>query len=133
MLYVNPVEARMPQGPPDPNATGARAKAAFKELEQFFIYQMLREMRDTVEDGGLFERSPAMEQYEDLMDDALATNMAESGQFGIAKLMEEQLRVQQMQADLLAQVHEKRAKELAARAVQQTEGLADNSIDKAPR
>jgi len=54
--------------------------------------------RDTLFDGGLqsdFQR--------DMFNDIVAGKIAESGQLGIAKVMEQQLRVQNMQAALRGQ------------------------------
>lgn len=70
---------------------------ALRELEHFFLYTMLREMRKTVPENSLFEKGSSMNVYQDMFDDAIAGHMADSGQFGLAKVIQEQLRVQELQ------------------------------------
>lgn len=100
MLYVNPVSQRFfQQGEIGLHAKNREAQA-FKELEHFFIFTLLKEMRKTVPDGGLFEKTSEFRLFEEMLDDALSLQMAESGQMGIAKMLEEQLRVQELQQKL---------------------------------
>lgn len=92
MLYVNPLELsrgarvdHMLEGP-------AREKTAVQEFERYFLYTLLREMRETVPRNDLFGDSQSRRVYEDMLDDHLAGQMAQSGQFGIGKMIETQLR-----------------------------------------
>lgn len=92
MLYVNPLELsrgarvdHMLEGP-------AREKTAVKEFERYFLYTLLREMRETVPRNDLFGDSQSRRVYEDMLDDHLAGQMAQSGQFGIGEMIESQLR-----------------------------------------
>ncbi len=100
MLYVNPLEAphAFEHGPltTDP----ARRRMALQEMEQYFARLLLREMRATVPQGGLFPRSAQQAHFEEMLDDALSAEMAESGQLGLARLLEEQLRIGEMQKKL---------------------------------
>lgn len=87
-----------PRSMADPEAFKAqRDEKAYKEFEALFIKQLLKEMRKTVPDGGLFEKSSEMDTYEEMLDGAFAQAMADSGQFGIAKQIEEQVRLQEEQ------------------------------------
>ena len=91
MLYVNPLEARADLRMSGEGREGVREKAALKEFEQVFLYQLLREMRKTVSKDGVLAASRQQEFFEEMMDDFLAGKMAESGQLGIARQMELQL------------------------------------------
>ncbi|MDQ1257779.1 MAG: Rod-binding protein [Candidatus Hydrogenedentes bacterium] len=100
MLYVNPLDATCSSvlGPGAPKE-GARERAAFGELEHFFLFTLLQEMRKTVPQDGLLdgESGQARQIFDEMLDDALSGEMARSGQFGIAKSMKEQLRIGEMQ------------------------------------
>lgn len=92
MLYVDPIAESYLRGVDAAPGSEGRREAAFRELEQLFIYMLLREMRRTVPENVLFGNTPGMDFYQDLLDDALSRQMAQSGQFGIAKLLETQLK-----------------------------------------
>lgn len=91
MLYVNPLEnayidpvTRMAEKP-------RSEKAALKELEHFFLFTLLKEMRKTTDMGN--KKGREMELYEDMLDDGLSGVMAQSGQVGLAKQIEQQMRL----------------------------------------
>ncbi len=63
----------------------ARSERAFKELEGLFLKELLKEMRKSVPDEGIFKKSHATEMYEEMLDEVFSQAMAGSGQFGIAK------------------------------------------------
>jgi len=100
MLYVNPLANQFAVHMDGVEQDAAREKLAFKEMERFFAYMLLQEMRKTIPDDGLFPETPAMRMYEELMDDVLAEQWAESGQLGLAQALEEQLRIGEMQHTL---------------------------------
>ena len=56
-----------------------KLKEACRDFEAIFLGQMLKEMRKTVTDGGLTEKSHARTVYEDMFDEKVATNLAHSG------------------------------------------------------
>lgn len=86
MLYVNPVGMGAASPTPALHAGDAtRRDEALREFERLFLYQLLREMRNTVPKAGLLGDSPSQRYFEEMFDDAMAGNMASSGQFGIAK------------------------------------------------
>lgn len=63
---------------------------ATQEFEAYILRMLLREMRKSVQSGGLF-RDRSMEGYRALLDDALARRAAEGGGFGLAAQMLRQL------------------------------------------
>lgn len=91
MLYVNP---QLQSGYKDlqlsPGAERREAQA-LKEFERLFLFQMLKAMRKTVPDGGLFGGGMKREYFEEMLDDVMAGDMAESGQLGIARQMAAEL------------------------------------------
>ena len=107
MLYVNPLEAQRSSTLPLEQQKTQRTEKALQEYERLFLYQMLREMRKTVPENGLFGRSSQQEFFEEMFDDYLAGEMAESGQFGIAKMMEAQLEARQKTPGTLATTENK--------------------------
>lgn len=91
MLYVNPVNPalnRIEMG--TPAADEARKKTALQEMEHLFLYTLLREMHQTVSVGGE-KKGRELQLYEEMLDDALSSEMAKSGQVGLAKQIEQQL------------------------------------------
>ncbi|MFO7776007.1 MAG: rod-binding protein [Candidatus Hydrogenedentota bacterium] len=103
MLYVEPRANSFTLQPDGMEHGAGREKLALKEMERFFAYLLLQEMRKTVPDDGLFKQTPARGKYEELMDDVLAEQWAESGQLGLADMLEEQLRIGEMQHTLQEQ------------------------------
>lgn len=91
MLYVNPqAESAFRARDLSPGAKG-RENEALKEFEQLFLFQMLKEMRQTVPEGGLFENTSQKAYFDEMMDDYNAGEMAKSGQLGVASQMAQQL------------------------------------------
>ncbi|SFH69421.1 flagellar protein FlgJ [Tindallia magadiensis] len=68
-----------------------RLMAACREFESIFLHMMIRQMRDTVPDNSLIEKSHAREIFEDLHDEELAKNMAKGQGIGLAQQMYQQL------------------------------------------
>jgi len=92
MLYVNPLEARGAGQVFAGQDKAAKEKAALQELEHLFLFTMLKEMRKTTETVKSADRSHEREIYDEMLDDALSGEMARSGQVGLAKTIEAQLR-----------------------------------------
>lgn len=99
MLYVNPLEVAQSARTSQALAGAGREKQAVQEFERFFLYTLLREMRKTVPNEGLFGDNQSREVYEEMLDDHLAGQMAASGQIGIGKQIEAQLRVSEKLAE----------------------------------
>jgi Rod binding domain-containing protein len=62
------------------------SKAA-KGFESLFIYRMLEEMRKTVPKDALFGNSFGMDVFNSMLDEKVANRIAESGRFGISKML----------------------------------------------
>ena len=76
-------------------------KEACKGFESMFLSMMYKQMRATVPENTLFGESNAQKIFQDMRDEELMKNVAESGGVGIADIMYRQLSPQikaQMQA-----------------------------------
>jgi Rod binding domain-containing protein len=102
VLYVNPLEASYTSAISGGVGAAAREKTAFKELERVFVYMLLEEMSKSVPKSGLFGKGPESEYFNEMLNDAFAGEIAESGQFGIARIMEDQLRILDLRRSLQA-------------------------------
>lgn len=78
-------------GGPVPRGDRAVLKKVSQEFEAIFIGEMLKEMRNTPLGNGLLGQDPASKMYQEMSDQALARNMAESGGIGIARMIESEL------------------------------------------
>ena len=65
-------------------------KKISQDFEAIFIRQVLKELRKTIPDGGLFQKTVRDEIYWDMMDANLAEEMAKQEAFGIGKFMYEE-------------------------------------------
>ena len=91
MLYVNPVSPLLNRTTgATPAQSAAQTKEALKEFERLFLYSLLREMHQSVSVAGE-KKEREMQLFEEMLDDALAGEMARSGQVGIARQIEHQL------------------------------------------
>lgn len=73
----------------------ARSEEAFKDLEALFINELLKEMRRTIPNEGMFKKSHATEMYEAMLDEVFSKAMADSEQFGIAKQIAAQVQLRE--------------------------------------
>jgi len=91
-LYVNPL-ANDPLRTDDVQALQQhRESVATKELEKLFASLLVKEMRKSVKEDGLFGSGPDAQLYQDFMDESMTAAIADGGHFGIAKMAETQLR-----------------------------------------
>jgi peptidoglycan hydrolase FlgJ len=72
------------------NPDGEGAKAAAKQFESIFVQMMLKEMRDTLPEGGLFD-DKSLRFYQDMMDKELSQTLVAGGGIGLADVIERQL------------------------------------------
>lgn len=86
--------------------SSARRGQALKDLEGLFLQLLLKEMRKAVPQSGLYGKSPAQAMFQEMLDEVYAQKMAESGQLGIAAVMERQIELQSKQGELRAQLLE---------------------------
>ncbi len=61
-----------------------------KQFESLFLQMMLKSMRDTVPEGGMFSGGD-VGFYQDMMDSQLSVTLSEGGGVGLAKIIERQL------------------------------------------
>jgi flagellar protein FlgJ len=99
MLSVNPFDTKAVTQISTADRGTPREKQALQEYEHLFLYQFLQEMRKGVPDDPLFGKSSERSFFEDTMDDFLAGKIASSGQFGIAKTMQQQLSLSTLPSD----------------------------------
>jgi len=66
-------------------------KKATEEFEAVFIQMLLKNMRSTITDGGLIEKSQGRSMFEGMYDEELAKSMALGRQMGIADMLYKQL------------------------------------------
>ncbi|RKD30922.1 rod-binding protein [Thermohalobacter berrensis] len=68
-------------------------KKACQEFESIFLHMLLKQMRSTIPDGGLTQKSAGREIFEDMYDQEIAKKATQKGQgIGLAKLLYEQLK-----------------------------------------
>lgn len=66
-------------------------RRAAKEFESLFIYEMLKSMRKTIPEDGLFQGITGKDTYTTIIDQQLASAMAERGGLGIADIIYKQM------------------------------------------
>ena len=79
----------------DQQAALKKLHAAATQLEGVFVGMLYKEMQSTVpKDGILGKQSNAESMWQDMLADKQSDAIAQSGSFGIAKMIENQLRAQ---------------------------------------
>ena len=94
MLYVNPIGLRDPKISAAADPSQAREKAATQELERYFAYMLMQEMRRSIPKDTLFGSGNEMKLFNEMLDDAFAGEIARSGQWGIADQIAQQIQPQ---------------------------------------
>jgi flagellar protein FlgJ len=82
-------EGESPGGPAQNVPDRAQLKRAAAEFESFFIYYMLKSMRQAIPKGGLLD-SRHRDTYTGLLDQEVASLAARRGGFGLGKAIENQ-------------------------------------------
>ncbi len=95
MDAINPITAAAMGAPNVEAFREARSEQAFKELEGLFLKELLKEMRKSTPDEGIFKRSHATKMYEEMLDEVFSQAMADSRQFGIAKQIAAQVQLRE--------------------------------------
>ena len=94
---MDPLKA-LPSSAPltaDQQAALKKLHAAATQLEGVFVGMLFKEMHSTVPtDGILGKQSNAEKTWQDMLDEKQADAIAQTGSFGIAKMVESQLRAQ---------------------------------------
>jgi flagellar protein FlgJ len=69
----------------------AKLMEACQQFESIFIHQMISQMRATIPEGGLFEKSQGEKIFQDMLDHEYAQNISKAGGIGLAKILYDQL------------------------------------------
>ncbi len=75
----------------DPARSDAELKSASEQFEALLLNLMIREMRSTVPESVLFNRSMAQEMFTGMLDEQVAVKMAANGGIGLGRLIFDQL------------------------------------------
>ncbi len=125
MLYVNPVAVGNTTGINLAKDPEAKQKMALQELEHFFLFTLLQEMRKSIPVVEGEKAGPEGDFYNEMLDDALSGQMSKSGQLGIAKSIEEQLRTVEVQQEIRRTLAERDA-EARRRLAVKVEGISSD-------
>lgn len=79
---------------PESEPVTPQLKKAIQGFEAFFLGQILKDMRKTVPEGGLFGNSPEEGMMRDLLDEEWATQLAQGRGIGLAQVLYRQLQQQ---------------------------------------
>ncbi|WP_058486002.1 rod-binding protein [Defluviitalea phaphyphila] len=66
-------------------------KNACKEFESYFIHQLFKEMRKTIQSGGLIQKSRAEEIFQDMLDEEYSKNATKGQGIGLSDMLYKQL------------------------------------------
>jgi flagellar protein FlgJ len=69
---------------------GQAVRKTAEQFEAYFIQQMMKSMRDSIEKSDLVESSTT-DTYQDLMDKEVSLSMAQRGGMGLADMLERQM------------------------------------------
>jgi Rod binding domain-containing protein len=68
-------------------------KTATQQFESYFLHQMLQEMRKSIpKDEELQDSGDQQKIFQDMLDQTLADSISKRGDFGIAKMMYDQMK-----------------------------------------
>ena len=95
MLEGQVAHVMRPDGAPKLNNSEPKSqdeiKEAAKHFEAYFLKHMLKEMRETVPDSGLWKDGFSKDVYTGMLDEEYASLMADHGGIGLAAVLERQL------------------------------------------
>lgn len=83
--------AEMRQAADTDQAKDAKTRKACADFEALMLQQLLKTMRESVPDGGLFAGGYAKDMYESMHDEALAKHLAEGQGMGFGEVLYKQL------------------------------------------
>ncbi len=69
------------------NKDEVKIREAAEQFESFFVNMLFKEMRKTVQEGGLTEKSDARETFEGMLDEEMSKKITEAGGIGLADMM----------------------------------------------
>ena len=73
-----------------------RLKTACKDFEAILLNQIMSSMRESIPEGGLFEKSYGEEIFQSMLDEQMTKDMAHGKGMGLAKLLYEDLSTQEL-------------------------------------
>ncbi|WP_213974683.1 rod-binding protein [Tepidanaerobacter acetatoxydans] len=73
------------------NKNETELKEVCQQFESIFLNYMLKSMRDTIPDGGMFEKGVTFDIIQSMHDEALAEEISQNGGIGLAQQLYEQL------------------------------------------
>lgn len=114
MDYINPIADQATRPIEVGSFEAGRRKKAVQDLEHYFMSMLMKEMRKSINEGGLFPKDPALDFYQEMLDDSFSRSMAESGQLGIGAMVEQQLRIQELQKGIFDEIDQVKAGSLLA-------------------
>lgn len=76
---------------PESTPVNAPLKKAIQQFESFFVGEIMKEMRKTVPDSGLFGHSQEEHMMRDLLDEEWAKQMANGRGIGLQQVLYRQL------------------------------------------
>jgi Rod binding protein len=89
--HLPPLDVAKPAPAPQAAKNRTALKKSCQDFEAIFVQSMLKAMRKTVPEGGLFARSNAVTIFEDMLDQHLAADMAKNQSIGLAEQMYRQM------------------------------------------
>jgi flagellar protein FlgJ len=92
-LGAQPIQPQQPELTPQQKKALAGLHTAATQLEGVFLDMLFTSMRSTVSKESVFgKENPAEETFQSMLDEQRSQAVAQSGSFGIARVLEEQLR-----------------------------------------
>ena len=64
-----------------------KLKEASQEFEAYFIQTLFKEMRKTIQDGGLTEKSQARTTFEEMLDEEMSKSISKNSGIGLADMI----------------------------------------------
>lgn len=64
-----------------------RLKEASQEFEAYFVNSIFKEMRKTIQDGGLVEKSEATTTFEEMLDEEMSKTISKKGGIGLSDMI----------------------------------------------
>lgn len=110
MMFVSPTTALLIERGESALPEGVQRQAVLQEMEHLFANELLKELRKTIPEGGLFDGGREEEIYNSMLDDVFAQHIASSGQLEIAKSIDEQLRAGEVHRKLRTALHAEQPK-----------------------
>jgi flagellar protein FlgJ len=77
---------------PSQAAEEGKLKEACQQFEEMFLTQMMKQMRKSAPEGGMFGQSQGEKQFADMLDHERAKSWSQGGGVGMAQMMFEQMK-----------------------------------------